>query len=126
MIASTDQETPAAAAAAMVTPENVATLFPVDSEAASRLAEYGITGEEWEKLLEAGEVVGLKQGELVVFEGERPSSDDDREVFLLLSGECRGEVRGDEVARVLPGEFVGEGMGVVPRHCRCSKMVTNR
>lgn len=110
MVAGVDKEV---AAAAVVTPENVATLFPIDSKAASRVGEYGITGEEWERLLKAGEVVLLKEGQLVVCEGEQPSSGDDREVFLLLGGECRGEVRGDQFARILPGDFVGEGIGLV-------------
>lgn len=92
-----------------ITQDNVASLFPLDSPAASRIAPHGITSKEWERLLRAGQVVYLRQGELLVCEGDLPPAADDREVFLLLTGECRGEVRGAEVARILPGDFVGEG-----------------
>lgn len=91
--------------------------FPLDSPAAGTLVEQGIRREGWEALLAVGELLDFKEGELLMSEGDTPELPDDREVYLLLSGECRLEVRGAPVAKLLAGEFVGEGKGL--EHC-CS------
>lgn len=83
--------------------------YPVDSAAASKLVKHGITKQGWEALLSLGEESTLREGELLMVQGDQPKNVEDREVYLLLSGECRLEVRGSEVARLLPGDFVGEG-----------------
>lgn len=95
--------------------------FPVDSPAAGKLVEQGISREGWEALLAVGEVLYFKEGELLVSEGDTPEVPDDREVYLLLSGECRLEVRGAPVAKLLAGEFAGEGKGL--EDCCCTGVV---
>lgn len=83
--------------------------YPVDSAAASKLVRHGITKQGWEALVSLGEESTLRESELLMFQGDQPKDAGDREVYLLLSGECRLEVRGSEVARLVPGDFVGEG-----------------
>lgn len=92
--------------------------FPVDSPAARKLVEQGISQEGWEALLAVGEVLSYREGELLMSEGDTPEVTDDREVYLLLRGECRLEVRGSPVAKLLAGEFVGEGRGL--EDCCCT------
>lgn len=82
---------------------------PLDSPAGAGLAREGITPQEWTALLEAGEVASLKQGQLLMSQGDIYQQPGDREVYLLLSGECRIEVQGKPVGRIATGDFVGEG-----------------
>lgn len=96
-------------AATDATKYNLASAYPLESPAGSKLVGHGIRKEEWEALLAAGDEVSLREGELLVSQGDQPEDSDKREVFLLLSGQCRLEVRGAEVALLLPGDFVGEG-----------------
>lgn len=104
----------AAAATTTAAPPTTSVEFPVDSPAAGKLAEQGIRREEWEALLAVGEVVDFREGELIVSEGDTPEIPEDREVYLLLRGQCRLEVRGSPVAKLLAGEFVGEGKRLKP------------
>lgn len=82
---------------------------PLDSPAGAGLAAEGITPQEWKALLEAGEVASLRQGQLLMSQGDIYQQPGDREVYLLLSGECRIEVQGKPVGRIAAGDFVGEG-----------------
>lgn len=79
------------------------------SPAAERLADKGMHHEEWERLLSVGEVVSLRDGQLLISVGDSFDEPEDREVYLLLSGECQLEVRDRPTGKLLPGDFVGEG-----------------
>ncbi|CAM9496956.1 unnamed protein product [Pylaiella littoralis] len=83
-------------------------LPPLDSAAGAGLAGEGITPQEWKALLEAGEVASLEQGQLLMSQGDIYEQPGDREVYLLLSGECRIEVQGKPAGRIATGDFVGE------------------
>lgn len=82
---------------------------PLDSPAGAGLAKEGITEREWEALLKVGEVVSLKGSELLISQGDTYDEPGDRQLYLLLDGECRIEVKGKPVASIAPGDFVGEG-----------------
>lgn len=81
----------------------------LDSPAGEVLAREGLKPKEWKALLEAGELVSLEQEQLLISQGDVYENPDDREVYLLLQGECRIEVKGKVVGQMGPGEFVGEG-----------------
>lgn len=87
--------------------------FHVDSPAAAGLVAQGIESPEWESLLRAGEVLSLKEGELLMSEGDSYDNPGDREVYLMLSGVCRLAVQESPVAMISAGDFVGEGLSVV-------------
>ncbi|CAN0169411.1 unnamed protein product, partial [Ectocarpus fasciculatus] len=81
---------------------------PLDSPAGAGLAKQGITEREWKALLKVGEVVSLKGSELLISQGDTYDEPGDRQLYLLLEGECRIEVKGKPVAFIAPGDFVGE------------------
>lgn len=81
----------------------------LDSPAGAALAGEGLKPAAWKALLEAGELVSLEREKLLISQGDIYENPDDREVYLLLQGECRIEVRGKDVGKMGPGEFVGEG-----------------
>ncbi len=85
------------------------TLPPLDSPAGARLKEEGVTQRDWAALLEAGGVDTLREGQLLISQGDVYEDPENREVYLLLQGECQIEVRGRPVGKMGPGEFVGEG-----------------
>lgn len=87
-----------------------ATATSVDSPAAAVLATHGMRRGDWEALVRAGEVVTLKEGALLMSQGESYDEPEDRKVYLIVSGGFRLEVRGKAVARVQVGDFVGEGV----------------
>lgn len=82
----------------------------IESPAAAELAAKGMRQDEWEALLATGEVLSLREGELLMSEGDSYDEPDQREVYLVVGGELRLEVQGKSVARLKPGEFVGEGV----------------
>ncbi|CAM9677289.1 unnamed protein product [Ectocarpus sp. 12 AP-2014] len=81
---------------------------PLDSPAGAGLAKEGISEREWAALLKVGEVVSLKGSELLISQGDTYDEPGDRQLYLLLEGECRIEVKGKPVASIAPGDFVGE------------------
>ena len=81
----------------------------LDSPAGAALAGEGLKPQEWKALLETGELISLEQEQLLISQGDVYENPDDREVYLLLQGECRIEVQGKGVGQMGPGEFVGEG-----------------
>lgn len=81
----------------------------LDSPAGAALASEGLKPQEWKALLEAGELISLEKEKLLISQGDVYENPDDREVYLLLQGECRIEVKGKGVGQMGPGEFVGEG-----------------
>lgn len=82
----------------------------LDSAAGAALANEGLKPQEWRALLEAGELISLDEEQLLISQGDIYENPDDREVYLLLGGECRIEVRGKDVGKMGAGEFVGEGV----------------
>lgn len=81
----------------------------IDSPAGAALANEGLKPREWAALLKEGELMSLQQEELLISQGDIYENPGDREVYLLLDGECRIEVKGQAVGEMGPGEFVGEG-----------------
>lgn len=86
----------------------------LDSPAGVALAGEGLKPQDWKALLEAGELISLKPEQLLISQGDVFENPDDREVYLLLEGECRIEVKGKGVGQMGPGEFVGEGARETP------------
>lgn len=93
----------------MMVATTAASLPGLDSPAGAALASEGLKPQEWTALLKAGELISLEQEQLLISQGDVYENPEDREVYLLLQGECRIEVRGKGVGQIGPGEFVGEG-----------------
>ena len=72
-----------------------------------KLRDSGVSEEQWGMLVAAGDVKTLRQGDVLFREGEVVSADD-KEVYVILEGGARIEVRGNVVARLKPGCFLGE------------------
>lgn len=81
----------------------------ISSPAAAKLEEKGMTQKDWNTLLDIGNVVSLQGGELLMSQGDVSEDPGKRELYLVLRGECRLEVSDGAVARLLPGDFIGEG-----------------
>ena len=105
MIAATTSSDEAPAGAQQTT----ATATSIDSPAAAVLAAHGMRRGDWEAFIRAGEVEFLKEGELLISQGDSYDEPGDRKVYLIVSGVLRLEVRGKPVARLQVGDFVGEG-----------------
>lgn len=87
----------------------------ISSPAAAKLEEKGMTQKDWNTLLDIGNVVSLQGGELLMSQGDVSEDPKERELYLVLTGECRLEISDGAVARLLPGDFIGEGK--VRRYC---------
>lgn len=93
----------------------------LSAPAAAKLEEKGMTQKDWNALLDVGDVVSLQGGELLMSQGDVYEEPEERELYLVLSGECRLEVSDGAVARLLPGDFIGEGE-VRSAYASCSEL----
>ena len=96
--------------AAQQTTATTATVTSVDSPAAAVLAAHGMRKGDWEALIRAGEVMSLKEGELLMSQGDSYDEPGDRLIYLTVSGGFGLEIQGKPAARIQVGDFVGEGV----------------
>ncbi|CAM9311168.1 unnamed protein product [Discosporangium mesarthrocarpum] len=91
-----------------LTGRDLAVRYPVDGAFAERLRRCGLDSTNWQNLLAIGELRVYEENELIIREGSLPRNPEEREVYLILRGECQLEVRGRAMARLEPSSFAGE------------------